>query len=128
MNVALFVGVQSPYMVQGGGYGQTGRGGTRPTASSAAVAMRAQQGQYGPGQTNVTRGAPQTQRMAAGGAMVQNQGTRSQQMVRFSYFPFEHQGNFLCFIRKINVNSFCLLDYKLLEYLLGRTTSTTGKT
>lgn len=68
-------------MVQSGGYGQTGRGGNRPAGSSTAVAMRAQQGQYGPGQGGVTRGG---QRMAAGGAMVQNQGTRSQQMVRFN--------------------------------------------
>lgn len=74
-------------MVQGGGYGQAGRGSTRPAASSAAVALRAQQGQYGPGQTGVARGGPQTQRMAAGGgAMVQNQGTRSQQMVRSCLF------------------------------------------
>nr|CDP93394.1 Bm7261, isoform g [Brugia malayi] len=42
--------------------------------------MRAQQGQYGPGQTGVTRGGPQAQRLTAGSAMVQNQGTRSQQM------------------------------------------------
>ncbi|VIO89535.1 polyadenylate-binding protein 1, putative [Brugia malayi] len=80
IGAAAGFGVQSPYMVQSGGYGQAGRGGTRPTASSAAVAMRAQQGQYGPGQTGVTRGGPQAQRLTAGSAMVQNQGTRSQQM------------------------------------------------
>lgn len=80
IGAAAGFGVQSPYMVQSGGYGQTGRGGTRPAGSSTAVAMRAQQSQYGPGQGGVTRGGPQAQRMAAGGAMIQNQGTRSQQM------------------------------------------------
>lgn len=104
-------------MVQSGGYGQAGRGGTRPAASSAAMAMRAQQGQYGPGQAGVTRGGPQTQRMAAGGAMVQNQGTRSQQMVRFYCYPFEHE-----------INSCVYLIIGLLKYSLGRTASTAGKT
>ncbi|MCP9263243.1 Polyadenylate-binding protein [Dirofilaria immitis] len=80
IDAAAGFGVQSPYMVQSGGYGQAGRGSTRPSASSAAVAMRAQQGQYGSGQTGVTRGGPQAQRLAAGGPMVQNQNTRSQQM------------------------------------------------
>ncbi|VIP00116.1 polyadenylate-binding protein 4, putative [Brugia malayi] len=80
IGAAAGFGVQSPYMVQSGGYGQAGRSCTRPTASSAAVAMRAQQGQYGPGQTGVTRGGPQAQRLTAGGAMVQNQGTRPQQV------------------------------------------------
>lgn len=80
IGAAAGFGVQSPYMIQSSGYGQAGRGGTRPSASSAAVTMRAQQGQYGPGQTNATRGGPQAQRITAGNAIVQNQGTRSQQM------------------------------------------------
>lgn len=71
-------------MVQSSGYGQAGRGGTRPTAaSSAAAAMRAQQGQYGQGQNGVSRAGPQTQRMGAA-TMVQGQGARSQQMVSVS--------------------------------------------
>uniref|UniRef100_A0A0M3IL39 Polyadenylate-binding protein n=2 Tax=Ascaris TaxID=6251 RepID=A0A0M3IL39_ASCLU len=73
-------GVQSPYMVQSGGYGQAGRGGARAaTAGSAAAAMRAQ-GQYpGPAQAATARG-PQAQRMAAGTIVQGQQTARPQQL------------------------------------------------
>lgn len=80
-NCIPVLGVQSPYVVQSGGYGQTGRGATRPAQTSSAAALRTQQGQYATsGQGAVARTGPQGQRVATG-PMVQNQGVRTQMVL-----------------------------------------------
>lgn len=75
-------GMQSPYMVQSGGYGQAGRGGARTAAAGgAAAAMRAQQTQYqGAGQAGGARAAPQAQRIAGGAIVQTQQNARPQQI------------------------------------------------
>ena len=71
--------VQSPYMVQSGGYGQTGRNATRAT-NAAGAGLRAQQTQFAGTATGGPRANQQNQRMTGGGIVPGQGATRSQQM------------------------------------------------
>lgn len=74
-------GMQSPYMVQGAGYGQAARGATRAATTATAAAIRTQQAQYpGAAQGGAARPAPQAQRMAGGAIVQTQQGARQQQI------------------------------------------------
>ncbi|MFH4975681.1 hypothetical protein AB6A40_002390 [Gnathostoma spinigerum] len=76
MGAATSFGVQSPYMVQSGGYGQAGRGAVRATPGSTGI--RAQPGQFAAAfQGGGARVGNQAQRL--GGSVAQGQqGVRQQ--------------------------------------------------
>lgn len=72
-------GVQSPYMVQSGGYGQAGRNAAR-AASGGGTALRAQQTQFASTAAGGARPNQQSQRIAGGGVVPGQNTSRPQQM------------------------------------------------
>lgn len=70
-------GVQAPFVVQSGGYGQAGRGTGRATTTGGA-ALRSQQ--YGAGGTGTARPSAQAQRFAGASVIQGQQGVRPQQL------------------------------------------------
>lgn len=72
-------GVQSPYMVQSGGYGQAARGAARGGVGGGA-GPRGQPGQFAGNAANAGRSGPQGQRLAGGNVVPGQGGARPQQI------------------------------------------------